>query len=108
MKLTPIIRKKVLLLREEGLSYAKIAKRTKISRSSVIKIVKDSKPIEAQTLDAKVLKLCPNPRVLIIYFEDNKDDWHKCVVRADGNYRRGLSIKVKPVETTNEKMYRQV
>lgn len=52
---------KVLALRKEGLSYDKIAKQTKISRSSVIKIVKTEKKDEDRVIDAWVYKDCPNP-----------------------------------------------
>ena len=44
---------------QSGLSYAQIAKQTKISRSSVIKIIKESEdkiPGEDSPIEAKVLK----------------------------------------------------
>mgnify|MGYP002701005548 CR=1 FL=1 len=107
MKITNKTKEKVLHLRQEGESYAKIAKKTKISRTSVISIIKDAEPKKESEIDATIYKLCPNPRVIMITLDDPERPL-RCVVRAGLNYRAGMSIRVKRVETTDEELYRQV
>ena len=107
MKISDNKKKRVLMLREEGLSYDKIAKEVKISRSSVIKIVKDSTNHVAKVYDAWVYKLCPNPRIILIHFGE-KEKWAKCVVKAGKYNLPNKPILAKKVETTDEELYRQV
>ena len=111
-KISQATKTKVHELRDTGLSYAKIAKEAKISASSVIKILKEQptveQPKEEQPIEAKILKPCPNPRIILIYFNNDKADFAKCVVRAGLNYPAGKPLLVKKVETTNEKLYRPV
>ena len=111
---------KVLELRATGLSYDKIAKQTKVSRSSVIKIIKSKEqadikegmirqstdnPLPDDTIDAKVKKPCINPRLIIIHFDEIEDD-AKCIVRPGFNYPRGMNLKVKRVVESEEPLYR--
>jgi intein-encoded DNA endonuclease-like protein len=105
MKITDEIKDQVLANREQGFSYAKIAKATGISRSSVITIIKDYQ-IQDLPIQAKVLKVCPNPRIILIYFGDRKENFAKCVVRAGMNYPQGKSLEVKKVDTSVEPLYR--
>lgn len=107
MKITGTKIEKVLALRKEGLSYDKIAKQTKISRSSVIKIVKTEKKDEDRVIDAWVYKDCPNPRLILIHFGD-KEKWAKCVVKAGRYNLQGKPLQVRKIETTDEELYRQV
>ena len=95
------------MLREEGLSYDKIAKETKVSRTSVIKIIKSEDVTENEILDAWVYKICPNPRVIMIHF-GSKQKWAKCVVKAGVFNTPGKPLKAKKVDTTDEELYRQV
>ena len=120
MKITEKTISKVKELRATGLSYAKIAKQTKISRSSVIKIIKSQEradikegiirqsldePLPDETIEAKVKKPCVNPRLIIIYFDQIEDD-AKCIVRPGHNYPRGMNLKVKRVIESEERLYR--
>jgi orotate phosphoribosyltransferase-like protein len=98
---------KVLELRSQGLSYAQIVKAVDISRTSVINIIKKNK-ITDLPIEAKVKKPCPNPRLIIIYFNDVVEDDAKCVVRPGMNYPRGKTLLVKKVETSEEPLYRIV
>ena len=103
------IRNEVIEERKSGLSYAQIAKQTKISRSSVIKIIKESEdkiPGEDSPIEAKVLKPCLNQRLILIYFNNDKTDFAKCVVKVGLNYPVGKTLLVKPIETTNERLFR--
>ena len=95
------------------MSYAKIAKATKISQSSVIKIVKESQSPDPQPkqdvfIEAKIHKTCPNPRIIFVYFDDDRSKFAKCVVRAGLNYPRDKPITVKRVEESDEELYRAV
>lgn len=105
MKISDTIKEQVLANRKQGFSYAKIAKATAISRSSVITIIKNHQ-VQDLPIQAKVKKLCPNPRLIIIYFNDVKEDDAKCVVRPGMNYQTGKIIEVKKVETSEEPLYR--
>ena len=107
MKISGSKIKRVLMLREDGLSYDKIAKDVKISRSSVIKIVKAQNHIIPKPIEAWVYKLCPNPRIILIHFGD-KEKRAKCVVKAGVFNRPDKPILVKNVDTTDEELYRQV
>ena len=104
MKITPKIRENVIALRAEGLSYPKIGKKVGLSVTSVTKIVKEHQ-LANDPIEAKILKLCPNPRIIMIYFGE-KENQAKCVVRAGMNYPMDKVIKVKRVETSEEPLYR--
>ncbi len=95
----------MLELRSKGLSYNQIVKEVGISRTSVIRIIKDY-IAEDRPIEAKVKKPCPNPRIIMIYFNDVVEDDAKCVVRPGMNYPSGKTIQVKKVETSEEPLYR--
>jgi len=97
-------RKKAAELRREGLSYAKIAKRTKISMTSVIKIIKEDQ-VQNDPVEAQVKKMCPNPRLMIIYFGQIEND-AKCIIRQNDNYPLDSSVMVKRVLESEEPLYR--
>jgi intein-encoded DNA endonuclease-like protein len=104
-KITDQIKTAVLEKRKLGFSYSRIVKEVGISQSSVIRIIKEG-IAEDLPIQAKVKKLCPNPRLIIIYFNDVKEDDAKCVVRPGINYQIGKTLKVKKVETSEEPLYR--
>ena len=110
MKISQATKTKVHELRDNGLSYAKIAKEAKISTSSVIKVLKEQptveQPMKEQPIEAKILKPCLNPRIILIYFNNDKTDFAKCVVKVGLNYPVGKTLLVKPIETTNERLFR--
>ena len=104
MRITDDTKSKIAELRAEGLSYAKIAKQTGVSRSSVINIIKERKQ-ENEPIEAKVKKPCPNPRLIIIHFGEIEDD-AKCIVRPGISYPRGKTLLVKKVLESEEPLYR--
>jgi intein-encoded DNA endonuclease-like protein len=106
-KISDETKNKILELRSEGLSYAQIVKAVGISRTSVIKIIKNNQVTDSP-IEAKVKKPCPNPRLIIIYFNDVVEDDAKCVVRPGMNYPRGKTLLVRKVETSEEPLYRIV
>ena len=107
MKISGSKIKRVLTLREEGLSYDKIAKEVKVSSSSVIKIIKTDEKVTPREIKAWVYKLCPNPRVILIHF-GNKEKWAKCVVKAGVFNLPNKPLIVTKVDTTDEELYRQI
>lgn len=104
MKITDELKARVLELRSAGMSYSKIVKATGLSRTSVINLTKVPKTNEV--LEAKVKKHCPNPRILIIYFDNILENDAKCVVRPEKNYPVGKTLHVKKVKTSEEPLYR--
>lgn len=98
---------KIQKLRSEGKSYAEIAKQTKVSRSSVINIIKRQKKDEDSITNAWVYKTCPNPRLVLIHFGD-KSKWAKCVVKAGAYNIPNKSLRVTKIKTTDEDLYRQL
>ncbi len=91
----------IMNLREEGVSWKEVAKRTGIPRSTCQGVVKrlTSRATGLEVRDARILKPCPNPRILIIYFGDRKDgDMAKMVTKPWLNNRPGARVKVVKVE----------
>ena len=105
MRITEEVRDQVNELRISGLSYSKIAKEIGISRSSVIKIVKEYK-VKNEPIKAKVRKIFPNPRVIEIFFGEDQLNKAKCIVRAENNYHFGQTLMVKEVEMSDEPLFR--
>ena len=111
-KITPKKRQQIIDYWKDGMSYTKVAKATKVSLSTARKVVSEYKETDEQIYDypinAQILKKCPNPRIIMIYFEGDKKNFAKCVVRAGLNYPTGKTIQVKKVETTNDELYRTI
>ncbi len=105
MRITEEIKEQVLTKRGQGSSYEKIAKATGVSRSSVINIIK-ANIVDDSPIKATVLKPCPNPRIIMVYFNGKKEHFAKCVVRAGMNYPPGKQLLVKKVDTSEEALYR--
>lgn len=124
MSVSKETKEQVLELRDEGLTYEQIAKKVKIRKSTVGQIVRsqtapdvkegmirestENTLPESEILDAKVLKPCVNPRIIMIYFGE-KENQAKCVVNPGYNYPYDKEIKVKKVEFSEaEPLYRIV
>ena len=124
MSVSKETKEQVLELRDEGLTYEQIAKKVKIRKSTVGQIVRSQgaadvkkrmtpqsteNPLpEFEILDAKILKPCVNPRIIMIYFGE-RENQAKCVVTPGYNYPYDKEIKVKKVEFSEaEPLYRIV
>jgi hypothetical protein len=111
-KITPKKRQQIIDCWKDGMSYTKVAKATKVSLSTARKVVSEHKqqqePIFDYPIKAQILKPCINPRIIMIYFEGDKSNFAKCVVKAGLNHPAGKPILVKKVETTNDQLYRAV
>lgn len=105
MKITEELRDQVVKLRAGGLSYKKIVAKTGISKTSVIRIVQEHQ-VADKPIEARVKKLCPNPRIVMIYFNDDLENDAKCIVQPGLNYGEGRQLLVKPVEFSAEPLYR--
>ena len=104
MKITPEKREQVVRLRAEGLSYPKIGKEVGLSVTSVTNIVKEHR-LANEPIEARVLKTCPNPRIILVWF-GTKENFAKCVVRPGLNWPPDKPILVKRVEESKEPLFR--
>ena len=104
MKITDEIKDQVLANREQGFVMQRSRKRPALAGRQC----HDHQGPSDQDLpiQAKVLKVCPNPRIILIYFGDRKENFAKCVVRAGMNYPQGKSLEVKKVDTSVKPLYR--
>ena len=98
---------KVIKLKADGITNAKISKDLGISISSVGRILKADQKLNGEELKAWVYKLCPNPRIIFIHFGDF-DNVAKCVVRANNNHFLDKPLKVKRIETSDEELFREI
>lgn len=112
-KVMPEHRKQIVLLREAGETWPKIAKAVGFSRATVQRVYKEEKeelPVIEDTKPkyekARVLSMVPNPRLMRIYFED-REEIGICVKRPQDNHPPKSQILVKKVEG-EEKLYRLV
>lgn len=92
----------VVELRKAGISWAKISKQTGIPKGTCIGIWKESPqeediPIKPKTIMARVLKLVPNPRLMLIYFDD-REGVARCVKRPEANHPLKSQVLVKQVD----------
>lgn len=114
-KVMPGHRNQIVLLRQAGETWPKIAKAVGFSRATVQKVYKEEKekeelPVIEDTKPryekARVLSMVPNPRLMRIYFED-REGVGICVKRPQDNHPPKSQILVKKVEG-EEKLYRLV
>jgi len=105
-------RDQVVLLRKSGLSWPKVSKGVGIPRSSCQKIWSEDSdgkvelpaPPIKQIEKARVLKLVPNPRLMIIHFDD-REGVARCVKRPEANHPPKSEVYVKKVEGDDD-LYR--
>ena len=115
-RVMPKHRKQIVLLREAGETWPKIAKAVGFSRATVQKVYKkelakkeipvaqeEEKPRYEK---ARVLSMVPNPRLMRIYFED-REGVGICVKRPQDNHPPKSQILVKKVDG-EENLYRLV
>ena len=114
-KVMPGHRKQIVLLRQAGETWPKIAKAVGFSRATVQRVYKEEKEKEEPPVieqakpvweKARVLSMVPNPRLMRIYFED-REGVGICVKRPQDNHPLKSQILVKKVEG-EEKLYRLV
>ena len=103
-KWTKMQRDQVVLLRKTGMSWPKISKQLDIPRSTCRGIwIEDSDgevklPVPEELVEnAKVLKLVPNPRLMLIEFTD-REGVARCVKRPEANHPPKSPVRVKRVD----------
>jgi hypothetical protein len=105
-------RDQVVLMRKAGTSWPKISKELGIPRSTCIGIWKEDsdgkvgfpKVPENQVDKARVLKMVPNKRLMLIHFDD-REGVFKCVKRPENNHPLKSVVLVKRVEGSDD-LYR--
>jgi len=107
--LTTEEKQRIIELREEGRSWGNIAKEVGCAKSTAQRIWKlrqvedDPKPVNLIE-QARVLKMVPNPRLMLIYFED-REGVARCVKKVENNHPPKSLVMVKKVEGEND-LYR--
>ena len=108
-KWSKLDRDQVVLLRDSGTSWPKIAKATGIPRSTCISIFQresrvikepEPEPVEPpkdEIEEAFVLKHVPNPRLMLIGFP-GREGFARCVKRPEDNRRINSQLLVRRVE----------
>jgi hypothetical protein len=115
-RVMPGHRNQIVMLRQAGETWPKIAKAVGFSRATVLKVYKEElakkDPPAVEEVEkpkwekARVLSKVPNPRLMRIYFED-RDEVGICVKRPQDNHPAKSQILVKKVDG-EEKLYRLV
>jgi len=114
-RVMPGHRNQIVLLREAGETWPKIAKAVGFSRATVQKVYKEElakqeipvvEEVKPAWEKARVLSMVPNPRLMRIYFED-REEIGICVKRPQDNHPPKSQIVVKKVDG-EEKLYRLV
>jgi|TARA_Y100000385_G_C12958315_1_gene578597 hypothetical protein len=111
-KWSKVQRDQVVLMRKAGTSWPKISKELGIPRSTCIGIWKEDsdgkvslpKVSEKQVEEARVIKMVPNKRLMLIHFDD-REGVFKCVKRPENNHPLKSVVFVKKVEGSND-LYR--
>jgi hypothetical protein len=98
---------KIVELRQAGKSWGNVSKEVGCARSTAQRIWKHQE-VEPEPVNlveqARVLKMVPNPRLMLIYFED-REGVARCVKRAENNHPPKSLVLVKKVEGEND-LYR--
>ena len=101
-------------LRRGGMSWTELARETGVARSTCQGVmrsaVEPAPPAEVPPLEvreARILKPCPNPRIVMIYFGERRDpEIAKLVVRLGFNYTPNAPVRVVRVEGNDDDLYR--
>ena len=101
-------------LRRGGMSWTRLARETGVSRSTCQGVVKASveppPPAEVppgEVREGRILKPCPNPRIVMIYFGERRDpEIAKLVVKLGFNCTPNAPVRVVRVEGNDDDLYR--
>ena len=118
------VREKIVTLRDAGMSWGKLSAEMDMPSSTVLGIYKrETGPavevlpspapssemetgMDTESVEARVLKTFPNPRLICIYFGDRKEGrLAKCVVKPRVRWVPNAKLWVIPVEGGDE-LYR--
>ena len=99
---------KIVELRQAGKSWGDVSREVGCARSTAQRIWKlrqEEEPKQVNMVEkARVLKMVPNPRLMLIYFED-REGVARCVKKAENNHPPKSLVMVKKVEGEDD-LYR--
>lgn len=108
------VREQIVLARNSGMTWPKVAELAGCAKSTAQRIYKeDSKPVvpleevkkTVEIEEARVLKMVPNVRLMLIYFE-HKEGIGRCIKRPNDNHPVKSLVLVKKVEGEDD-LYRK-
>ena len=108
-KLNQQKRNRIISLREEGETLKSIAKSSRVSVSTVTRVLRENPKKEEETkafpyyANAKVFKEVPNPRLVWVVFEEDKVT-KLAIKRSDLNYRRGSQVTVEVIDENTQRI----
>ena len=111
-RVMPRHRKQIVWLRETGNTWPQVAKIVGFSRATVQKVYKEEmKEVEPpppplpEIEEARVLKMVPNVRMMLIYFE-HKEGIGRCIKRPNDNHPPKSMVLVRKIEGEDD-LYRK-
>lgn len=108
------IRQQIVLARNSGMSWPKVAELAGCARSTVQRIYKEEvKPVipleevkkTMEIEEARVLKMVPNVRLMLIYFE-HREGIARCIKRPNDNHPLKSMVLVRRIEGEDD-LYRK-
>jgi len=107
--LTTEDKQNIIELRQAGKSWGDVSREVGCARSTAQRIWKlrevEQEPEPVNLVEqARVLKMVPNPRLMLIYFED-REGVARCVKKAGNNHPPKSLVMVKKVEGEDD-LYR--
>jgi hypothetical protein len=100
------------MARKSGMSWPKVAEAAGCAKSTAQRIYKeDSKPVLEEVKktvaieEARVLKMVPNVRMMLIYFE-HKEGIGRCIKRPNDNHPPKSMVLVRKIEGEDD-LYRK-
>jgi hypothetical protein len=113
VQISKAVREQIVMARNSGMSWPKVAELAGCARSTVQRIYKqDSKPVvsleevkKTVVEEARVLKMVPNVRMMLIYFE-HKEGIGRCIKRPNDNHPPKSMVLVRKIEGEDD-LYRK-
>jgi DNA-binding phage protein len=114
VQISKAVRQQIVMARNSGMSWPKVAELAGCARSTVQRIYKqDSNPVisleevkkTVEIEEARVLKMVPNIRMMLIYFE-HKEGIGRCIKRPNDNHPPKSMVLVRKVEGEDD-LYRK-
>ena len=105
------VRERIVTLRDAGMSWGKLSVELDMPSSTILGIYQretgpavESVPSPVvESVEARILKTFPNPRLICIYFGERKEGrFAKCVVKPRVNWVSNAKLMVMPVEGDDE------
>lgn len=114
VQISKAVRQQIVMARNSGMSWPKVAELAGCARSTAQRIYKEeSKPVipleevkkTVEIEEARVLKMVPNVRLMLIYFE-HKEGIGRCIKRPNDNHPPKSMVLVRKVEGEDD-LYRK-